>query len=346
VTGKISGLAAAVLLGALLLLAGCGGRADAETEYDAGQYKVAVMVCDAEMRSSSNQSVWAGADKFSKETGVEIKWFSAAHNEEADSVIERILREGFNVILNANGDNAAMLKQKAEKYPNAVFAQIDGVLEPAGVSNLISASVRAEQPAFLAGYIAARKSAGGKVGFLGGTYNIPGLVLEEGFKAGVAYANREKGMSVQIETRYVGNAYNRDGGYDGFDRLLSAGADVIFIATGGDTGNGALYAARVTGGLCVAMGDSEYMAPDSVLASVSKKIDAAAYDTAIGIVSGKIKGGTTALYGFNDGKAGFIQTGNTERKLGAELYGEVTALAEKLKAGQVEIPMNVTPPGL
>ncbi|MDR3207872.1 MAG: BMP family ABC transporter substrate-binding protein [Oscillospiraceae bacterium] len=342
-TGKSSRLITTILAGLTLLLAGCGNQPAASTDgpkYDTDKYKVAVMVCDAEMRSSSNQSVWAGADKFSKETGIEIKWFSAAHNAEADGVIEQILSEGFTVVINANGDDAAMVKQKAQENPDVLFAQIDGVLDPTGVANLVSASVQAQQPAFLAGYIAARKTETGKVGFLAGTYNIPGLVLEAGFVAGVAYANKEKGTSVQIETRYVGNAYNRDGGYDGFDRLLSDGSDIIFIATGGDTGNGALYAAKVTGGLCVAMGDSEYLAPNSVLAAVSKKIDAACYETALGLVSGTIKGGQTVLHGFNDGQAGFIATKNTEGKLGTELFNEVKALAEQLKANEIDIPMD------
>ncbi|MDR3209380.1 MAG: BMP family ABC transporter substrate-binding protein [Oscillospiraceae bacterium] len=325
------------------LLVGCESsvNSDAKSEaptYDTDKYKIAVLTCGAQMRSSSNQSVWAGADKFAQESGVTTKWFSAETNAEADAVIEQILAEGFTVILNANGDITKALTEKALENPDVIFAQIDGVLDPAGVANLVSSTIPSEQSGFIAGYIAAYKTETLTVGFLGGTPNTPGYQLEAGFRAGVAFAEAETGRSVQLLTDYVGNAYNRDGGYDVMDRLYAGGADIVFVATGGDTGGGAIYAAKVLGKLCVTMSDTAYMAPDSVIASVNKKIDQVTYLTARGICDGTIKGGAPVFHGLEAGLAGLVHNKNLETKLGAEFIAQVDAVIARVQAGEIAVP--------
>ncbi|MDR2501922.1 MAG: BMP family ABC transporter substrate-binding protein [Oscillospiraceae bacterium] len=341
---RINFVAFVLALAVLASLFACGKTSvptstpDSETppQYDKDKYQIAVLLCDAAMRSASNQSVWAGANKFAQESGLRIKWFSVNRNEEAEAEIDTIASEGFTVVICANGDINEALAVKAAQYPDITFALIDAIPAEETLQNLTAVTIRAEEATFIAGYIAAAQTDTGSVGFLGGTENSPGFQLEAGFRAGAEYAAAERGEPITVHAEYVGNAYNRDGGYDLMDRMRLSGVGVVFVATSGDTAGGALYAANLLGQKCITMGDIAYMAPNHAIASVYKKMDQVAYLALRGICDGTVKS-EAVYYGISDGLAGLVKSSNLAEKLGEEFAARVDSIAEKLVKGEIKV---------
>jgi basic membrane protein A len=116
------------------------------------------------------------------------------------------------------------------------------------------------------------------------------------------------------------------------------GADIVYVATSGDTGGGAIYAAKVEKIQCITMGDTGYMAPDEVIASVLKKIDLLAYTVTKGICDGTIKGGTPVFFGIAEQYAGLLHNKSTELMLGADFLAKVDAVIAKVQSGEIKVP--------
>ena len=322
----------------IFAMVGCNNTASPQPTADT-KNQVAIIVCSAEMRSSSNQSVWSAAMQYAKPRSIRIKWFMAETNAEAKGVLDDVVAQGFNIVICANGNIDEALTAHAKANPDVKYAMIDGLTNPEGQSNLLQGSVRAEQSGFLAGYIAAMRSESRKVACVGGTYNVPGEVVIKGFEAGVKYAEAELGYSIEFAFDYVGSAYNRDGGYDMADRFYALGVDQLVIGTGGETAGGAMWAAKVLNKECITMGDTAYIAPDNVVACVAKKIDAACLEVITGLCEGTIQGGQTLKFGVADGKAGLIDTPAARAALGEELWAKVTAVQDKIASGEIKISL-------
>ena len=96
---------------------------------------------------------------------MEIANFSIALPDEGDPIIDQMIADGFNVIINNNGALNPMLTEKAAANPNVTIVCLENEFNPNGVSNILSATIRAEESAFLAGYVAAKKSETHTVGF-------------------------------------------------------------------------------------------------------------------------------------------------------------------------------------
>lgn len=170
------------------------------------------------------------------------------------------------------------LEQADYGLPNAC----DAVMVPYGAS-------------YLAGVMAANMTETGRIGAVAGA---PVSVIEpfvEGFSAGAAAYD----PAVNVTVRYVA------GGFEGFGMperagdlardLHSEGVDVILMIAG--SGNtGIVDAARETGDVYLIGEDTDqsYLAPNLVVASVVKNIDAIVYDAVEDEVTGRFRAGQEA----------------------------------------------------
>ncbi|WP_024653888.1 BMP family lipoprotein [Borrelia persica] len=203
--------------------------------------------------------------------------------------------------------------------------------------NLVSINFRSEEGAFLVGYLAAKISKTGKIGFLGG---IEGVVLDAfkyGYEAGAKYANRD----IEVSSQYVGTFSDLSLGRSMASKMYSFGVDVIFAAAG-LSGLGAIEVAKELGLGHYIIGvdqDQYYLAPDNVLVSYVKRVDAVICDlTRSYLKLGKWQGGNLE-FGLKDGALDLIfnETINLDLIKKSDFLLEIK---EKIISNEIKVPKD------
>jgi basic membrane protein A len=176
----------------------------------------------------------------------------------------------------------------------------------------------------------------GKVGFIGGM-DIP-LIRKFacGYEQGAKYAN-PKTEVIQNMTGSTPSAWN-DPSRGGelakgqFDR----GVDVIFAAAGG-TGVGVYQAAKDAGKLAIGVDSNQnYMQPGTMLTSMVKRVDVAAYNLFNDAKNGKFKGGIQAL-GLAEGGVDWALDKYNEKLITPEMKKAVEAAKADIITGKIKV---------
>ena len=193
---------------------------------------------------SFNQSLYDGAERLKRETGIAYVDFEVTHETQFEQVLRHFASHGRDPIVGVSFSETDAVKRIAPKFPRIRFILIDGQI--ADMPNVMTISFREEEGSFLVGLLAAMASKTGKVGFLGGM-DIP-LIRRFacGYRQGARYAN----PNVQVIENMAGTtpdawtipALVAEIAMQQFDR----GADVVYAAAGA-TGSGALQAAADRG---------------------------------------------------------------------------------------------------
>lgn len=285
---------------------------------------------------SFNQSAWEGLQKFSTDTGADAKYLESKQESDYISNLDKLADEKHNIIWGVGFMMAESVKKAADTYPEINFAIIDNAYEnpPA---NLTGVTFRTEEPSFLAGYIAARMTKTNKVGFVGG---IKGVVIdsfEYGYRAGVAYAAKELGKTIEVKVQYADSFVDAAIGKAIATTMYQDGADIVFHAAGG-VGNGVIEAAKEANKYAIGVDrDQNYLAPANVITSVIKKVGQAMYLTSKDLMDGKGVGGKNLSYGIKEDGCDYAQTGNL---IPADVVTATDALKADIKDGKIVPPAN------
>jgi basic membrane protein A len=197
---------------------------------------------------------------------------------------------------------ADAIRFAAETNPDQKF-QIETFYEQP-MDNVWTPIYASNQPAFLAGYVAAAVTKTGKVGTFGGI-DIPGVaVFMDGFALGVAYYNKENGTSVEVlgwdaekhEGLFVGGFCCALEGRQITQQLLEEGADIILPVAGTGVAPGAAYAVRTHGDAYLIGVDTDWAKTypefaDIVLTSIMKNLDVSVIQAVSAIEDGTFTGG-------------------------------------------------------
>ncbi|QFI14507.1 nucleoside ABC transporter substrate-binding protein BmpB [Borrelia sp. CA_690] len=197
--------------------------------------------------------------------------------------------------------------------------------------NLIGVVFKIEQGAFLAGYVAAKKSVSGKIGFIGG---IKGEIVDAfryGYEAGAKYANK----GIEILSEYSNSFSDVEIGRVVANKLYSKGVDVIHFAAG-LAGVGVIEAAKELGDGYYVIGadqDQSHLAPKNFITAVIKNVGDALYL----ITSEYLKnnntweGGKIVQMGLRDGVVGLSN---------ANKFDYIKVLERKIISGEIIVPHN------
>ncbi|SEJ33641.1 BMP family lipoprotein [Demequina mangrovi] len=233
---------------------------------------------------SFNQTGYEGLLAAEADLGIEINTAQSADGNEYGPNLDALVADGCDHIVSAGfllGDATAAA---AEANPDTHFSIIDFAYDPA-IDNVKGLTFAAEQPSFLAGYVAASATQTGKVGTYGGM-NIPSVTaFMDGYLAGVNYFNEETGGSVEV-IGWDGSTGSFTESFDDIPAgksltqgMIDQGVDII-LPVAGPVGEGSLQAASEAGDTWVIGVDSDFAAKyeeyaDIILTSVLKKIDVA-----------------------------------------------------------------------
>jgi len=283
---------------------------------------------------SFNQSAWEGLTKVKKDLGAKVSYQESKQDSDYDSNLENLLDSQNDLIWGIGFKMADSLLKMAKRNPKQRYAIIDFSYGDKTPPNVIGVLFRAEEGAFLAGYIAGKMSKTQTVGFVGGM-NVPIIhAFQYGFKAGFKTANPKGKVLEQIAESFTDAAKGKAIA----TQMIGQGADVVFPAAG-SVGDGVIEACKEKKVMAVGVDrDQNSLAPTTVITSALKRVDNAIYNVAIDLKKGSFKGGTTVFYGLADGGVDIAPT--TSKMVPAAILKEVEAIKGKIKKGLIKPPSN------
>lgn len=283
---------------------------------------------------SFNEGVWKGIKKFSDETGVAVMEFEVTNETQRDQAMRRMVSKGATLVLGVGFAQADAIDAVAADNPNVQFAIID--VSWLNRPNLRQYAFKEHEGSYLVGVAAALTSKTGKIGFVGGM-DVP---LIRKFACGYVQGAKETRQGVEVFQAMTGttpNAWNdpTKGGelaQSQFDR----GADVVYHAAGA-TGLGVIRAAADARKLAIGVDSNQNgVAPGTVLTSMLKRVDVAAYDTLKSAKDGTFKAGVNVL-GIAEGGIDWAVDEHNKPLLTPAVIEAVEKARKKISDGEIKV---------
>ncbi len=282
---------------------------------------------------SFNQGVYDGAERFKEETGVAYREFEVTNETQREQAIRRMAQRGADPIVGVGFAQAGPMETVAKEFPDTRFTLIDGVVD---LPNVQSVVFKEQEGSFLVGVLAALASESNMVGFVGGM-DIP---LIRRFACGYEQGAKHADASVDVIQNMTGttpSAWNDPGrGSELAKGQFDRGVDVIYAAAGG-TGIGVYQAAKDGGKLAIGVDSNQnYLHPGTMLTSMLKRVDVAAYNAFKQAMDGTWEAGIKDL-GLADGAVGWALDENNEALISDDMKAAVEAAAASIVAGDISV---------
>ena len=335
--------AATMGVGALAALAGCGGggnSSDSGAAAASDSVKLEMVTDTGGVNDQSfNQLAWAGMQQLNADNGWEVSYIESKQDADYMTNLDKAVDDGANLVWGIGFAMAEAVNTAADQNPDVQFALIDGTNDN-GASNLTGVLFKAQEPSFAVGYIAARASKSGKIGFVGGMSSETIQQFEYGFYAGIEYANKEQGTKCTYQGQYAESFGDAAKGKSIAQKMIKDGCDVLYHAAGG-TGVGMLEACNEAGVWSIGVDqDQAVLFPDytTIITSALKKVDEAVVSVSNGIIDGSITGGENIVLGASEDAIGIAPTHDKLDEINPDLYNEALEVIEKIKSGDIVVP--------
>ena len=282
---------------------------------------------------SFNQSVYNGMERFKEESGVNYREFEVTNASQREQAIRRFAQRGANPIISVGFAQAAAVDKVAGEFPDARITLIDMVVDKPNVQSVV---FNEHEGSFLVGMLAAMKSATGTVSFVGGM-DIPLIrKFECGYAQGAQYVNKDinviRNMTGTTPSAWNDPAKGAELAVSQFDR----GSDVVYAAAGG-TGVGVYQAAADSGKYAIGVDSNQnYLQPGTMLTSMVKRVDVAAYNSLKAMQDGTWQAGFQAL-GLAQGGVDWALDEHNEALITAEMKSAVEAAKKAIIAGEIKV---------
>ncbi|MBB6043565.1 nucleoside ABC transporter substrate-binding protein BmpA (plasmid) [Borreliella yangtzensis] len=310
----------------------CGGKGG----FESGIPKISVIVDGTFDDKSFNESALSGVKKIKEKFAVEfVLKESSASSYLSD--LEGLKDAGSNLIWLIGYRFSDVAKTVSLQNSETKYAIIDAVYSNETIpENLVGMTFRSQEGSFLTGYIAAKISKTGKIGFLGG---IKGEIVDAfryGYEAGAKYANKD----INISSQYIGSFSDIKAGRSIATKMYSNEIDIIHHAAS-LAGIGAIEVAKELGSGYYVIGvddDQSYLAPDNVITSAIKDVGRAlSLFTANYLETNTFEGGKLINYGLKEGVVGFVRN---PKIIPIELEKEIDNLFDKIINKEIIVPYN------
>jgi basic membrane protein A len=282
---------------------------------------------------SFNEAAYAGAERFKKETGVAYREFEVTAEAQREQALRNMARRGSQIVVGIGFAQASGVEKVAKEFPGTKFAIIDAVVD---LPNVQSVVFKEHEGSFLVGMAAAMASKTGKIGFVGGM-DIPLIRrFQCGFEQGIKYANPKAELIANM-TGTTPAAWNDPGrGAELAKGQFDRGVDVVYAAAG-STGIGVLQAAKDRGKLAIGVDSNQnHLHPGTMLTSMIKRVDLAAYNSFKAANDKSWKGGIAAL-GLKEGGVDWALDKDNEKLVTPEMKAKVDAAKADIISGKITV---------
>lgn len=348
----------AVLTAAVLsasLLAGCGanGASGSKTEVT----KVGMATDSGTIDDKSfNQGTWEGIKKYqSDKKTIDAKYLKPSGEQETDytNAINDLVDAGDKIVVTPGYKFETAINKAADDHKDTTFILIDGTTHTADNAdqfvkhdNVVCVLFNENEAGFLAGIAAALQTKTGKLGFIGGM-EIPAVQKYGwGYKAGVAYADKNLGAKAEVNDYVYSGSFNDVAlGKTLAAGMYNKGIDIVFAAAGG-VGNGVFTEAKERAekgsnvfvvGVDVDQYDMGKLSNGKsvTLTSALKKVDKAAYDYIDDKLNGKFPGGKVITRSLKDGG---LDIPSKNPNLTAETIKKINEAKQAVIDGKIVVP--------
>ncbi len=326
------------------MLVGCSSKPQTESgegskTEESKQYKVGMITDTGGVNDQSfNQSAWEGLLSIQEELGkdkLDVKYLESTKDADYATHIETFADQEMDLIIGVGFKLGPAIGEASKAYPEQKFALIDAAVDGGNPENVTSLFYEDHVSSYLVGLIAGRMTETNKVAFIGG---IESDVLERfnwGFRAGAEAAKE----NVQVVSQYSNSFTDAALGKSIANQMHKNGVDIIFTAAGG-VGIGAIEAAKENGKKAIGVDqDQNALAPDNIITSAMKNIDVSVAEMVRNLVEkNEFKGGEAIVNTLAMEGVGIAPT--TNKNVPPDVLKFVDEQAEKIKAGEIEVPQN------
>jgi len=229
----------------------------------------------------------------------------------------------------------------AKANPSIKFMMVDNAdfTDNPAPSNLLGLTFKEDQPGYLAGVLAGQLTKTNTLGVVAGLQSVPPVVhYVEGFKNGAKSVN----SNVKVLTIYQPESGAKDFNDPDWGKqqaltFFGQHADIVF-GVGGNTGNGALVAAKEQGKMCIGVDVDQFVSYPEVdsclITSAEKHLDVAVKAAIADVVHGSFQPGVKTFDIKNDG-IGLAPYHDWDSKISADVKAKVTQAESGLKNGSI-----------
>ncbi|MDI9520854.1 MAG: BMP family ABC transporter substrate-binding protein [Bacillota bacterium] len=268
------------------------------------------------------------------------------HNNQAENY-EKVFLEaakGYNHVIMMSSMMKGTLEKHAADYPDVKFLMYDGEVDwsKGNLKNVYCIVYRANEAAYLAGYLAASMSETNKIGFVGGIENDNIRDFAVGYLKGA----RHKNPDIQIDVKYAQSFSDAEKGKEIARGMVDNGADIIFAAAGG-VNTGVLEVLAEKNRWMIGVDCDQYanfMAANQkhlakhILTSVTKDISGALYQAIDNYTKREVITGETKTVGLKEGGVSLAKNNYYQQMVPQDVQNEINDLEQKIAAGEVAVP--------
>ncbi|AHH12402.1 Nucleoside-binding protein [Borrelia hermsii YBT] len=287
---------------------------------------------------SFGEDAWKGAQMLEGDFGVEIVGKASTISAYA-SDLESLKDKGSSIIWGVGFRLQEAIERAAALNRDINYGAVD-VTYKDNVSlpdNLLGLSFKVEEASFLAGYLAAKTSKTGKIGFMGGMDSVVINSFKYGYEAGAKYANK----NIELNSQYVGSFLDSSLARTIALKMYKDNTDVIFVAAG-LAGLGVIEVSKELGAGYYIVGvdqDQSYLAPDNVLTSVVKNVGNSLYEiTKNYLNTNDFDGGKVLKFGLKDRAVSIVKH---DSKIKDDIKVEIETIEDKIVRGDILAPSNL-----
>lgn len=319
-----------------LLLGGCAAP-DAPV---AQKLKVGVVLdTSGENDKSFNEYSLKGVKEAATEKGLDFSYIVSQSTDDFEKSIETQIAEGANLVVTVGIFLGDATKAAAIKYPDVKFAIVDVAYFPGDdgkdpysneLKNITSLMFAEDETAYLAGVLAGCMSKTGVIATVSGMEIPPVVRFVTGYQTGAKSVN----PNIVTLNQYIPDFNDPVTGKTVGQTFIGQGADVVF-GVGGNTGNGALLAAKEAGIMAIGVDADQYLTypevEDALMISAMKNVDIATGQAVRDFADGKLTA-SIKMATLSNGGVGLAPYHDWDSKISADCKAKVAAAADAVKA--------------
>jgi basic membrane protein A len=307
---------------------------------------------------SFNTTQWNGVLRAQDELGIQGQFIQSDEATQYEPNLTEFASQGYDLVIASGFFLGADLAKVAAIYPDVNYTIVDyaypdafGVPEDLVghdecIPNVQGQVFKTDQPAFLAGYLAAGMTETGKIGYFGGAKIPTVTIFGVGLQAGMEYYNEVHGTSVELigwdnetgEGLFTNDFVDLTKGKESTESLFDQGAD-IFMGVGGLIGAPGFDVARERGGYGIWVDVDGYIlledSRDVMLSSVMKNMDNSVYAVIEAVVGETFEGCINYIGSLENDGVGLASYHDLDSAVPDDLKAEIEDLKAKIISGEI-----------
>lgn len=315
-----------------IVLSACSGAAAPEASKDAG-LKVAILTSGAVSDNGYNADAKRAADLIESKFDAKVALSESVPVPSQSDVYRQFAAQGYDLVIGWGGQFTDGAVEISAAFPKVKFLVVNS--NASNGTNLASFDQAVEQWSFMAGWLQAKLSKSGTIGWVGAQCFPATASGLHGTEQGARFVNPD----IDIKSTFTGDFEDPTKANQAAKAMIETGADVL----SGNLNNawpGVHEAAKASGKVLSITEwiDNSSVAPDSIVSSVLKSLVPFVEKSVQSVVDGKFKGEFT-MYPVPQDWGPIL----SETKLfDAALHKEALEVQKKIVDGEITVKRDET----